>query len=219
MKGKTMKASTLTTIATLVLAVSAAGVHASANAQFSLKNPLAGATGGGGSSAAPANAGQVLRNTRDALLSFTNAQVDLLAALGGYENLAAQRELLAAMKSGDAAAAKKEELETIVKISKESQDEIDKKVVANAKLDAQQKSLAGKAMVEYVKGLSSTRKMATSVQDLAKNPASLMGEAGTAVYAAKEVPAVAAGAAGTTTKLVSYLSANGVATPKDDLGK
>jgi hypothetical protein len=212
-RGNTMKA---THLATFVLAAGVAGFHAGAQAQFSLKNPLAST---GSTTSAPANAGQVLRNTRDALLSFARAELGLSDALGGYNDLAAQRQLLDNMKSGDAAAVKKEEFEAIVTVHKSAQDHIDRKVAENAKLDASNRTMAGKAMVEYLKGLSSTRKMVSSVQDLGKNPASLMGEAGTALYVAKEVPSVATGAVSTTGKLVSYLTANGIDVPKDDLPK
>lgn len=190
-------------VAAAILAASAA--HLPASAQFPFKNPLA----AGGGSAAPANAGQVVRNTRDALLSFTKAELGLSQAIGGYTEYAAQQSLLDGMKTGDAAASK-DDLEKIIVIHKQAAAHIDKKVAENAALDANNKALAGKSMLEYVKGLLYTRKMVGSVQDLAKNPMSLGGDLGSALLLVKEMPPVAAGAASTTGKLFQYLGTNGV---------
>lgn len=198
-------------------------VHLPAHAQFSvgglMKNPLSSGSG----SAAPVNAGDALRNARNALLSFTKAELGLSAALGGYAELASQQQLLEGMKSGDAAASK-QDFENIMVAHKSASALIEKKAAENATLDASNKTLAGKSMVEYVKGLSSTRKVITSVQDLAKNPTSLGTDAGTVLYVAKEMPPVATGAATTTGTLFKYLSSNGVDMTEakkaaDDLGK
>lgn len=193
-------------IAAALLAACVGAACLPAGAQFSFKNPLGAIGGGGGSSA---NAGEVLRNTRDALLAFAKAEVGLSEALGGYAELAAQKQLLEGMKSGDAAV-KKEQFEAIVTIHKSASELIERKAGENAALDAQNKVLAGQSMVQYVQGLVSTKKLVGSVQGLAQNPASLAGDAGTAIYVAKEVPSIATGAGSTTTKLFKYLTANGV---------
>jgi hypothetical protein len=190
-------------VAAAVLA--AAAVHLPASAQFGFKNPLA----SGGGSAAPANASEVLRNTRDALLAFTKSELGLSQAIGGYAEYAAQERLLDGMKTGDAAASK-DDLEQIIVIHKQASAHIQQKVAENAVLDANNKALAGKSMLEYVKGLIYTRKMVGSVQDLAKNPMSLGGDMGSALLLAKEMPPVAAGAASTTGKLFTYMTTNGV---------
>lgn len=178
----------------------------------------------GSSSGSSTSAAEVLKNTRDSLLSFTNAEVGLAAALGGYTDLAAQQELLKGLKAGDAGAASKDDLKTLVTIHESASKEIDAKVAANEKLDAAQKKQAGQSMVEYVKGLISSKKTVSSLQDLAKNPASLGFDAGTVLYAAKEMPSVLAGGASSTSTLVKYLTANGVDTSEakklaTDLGK
>jgi len=192
-------------IAIAVLALSAAVVQAPASA-FSLGNPLASL---GGSSSSSANAGEVLRNTRDALVSFTKAEMGLSQALGGYADLTAQQQLVANMKTGDAAP-KKEDFEALVAIHKTAKELIDKKTGENAALDASNKSLAGKSMVEYIKGVVHTKKIAGSVQDLAKNPMAMVGDATTLLYVAKEVPTITASAASSTGNLMKYLSSNGV---------
>ncbi len=178
---------------------------------------------GGSSSGSSASAADVMKNTRDSLLSFTNAEVGLAAALGGYTDLAAQQELLKGLKAGDAAASK-DDLQTLVTIHESASKEINAKVAANEKLDAAQKKQAAQSMVEYVKGLISSKKTVGSLQDLAKNPASLGFDAGTVLYAAKEMPSVIAGGASSTSTLVKYLTANGVDTSEakklaTDMGK
>ncbi len=178
---------------------------------------------GGSSSGTSVNAAEVMKNTRNSLLSFTNAEIGLAAALGGYTELAAQQELLKGLKAGDAAA-NKDDLQTLVTIHESASKEINAKVAANDKLDAAQKKQAGQSMVEYVKGLISSKKTVSSLQDLAKNPASLGFDAGTVLYAAKEMPSVIAGGASSTSSLVKYLTANGVDTSEaknlaSDLGK
>jgi hypothetical protein len=193
-------------IAIAILAVSAAATHFSASA-FSLGNPLAAVTGK--SSAPAANPAEVLGNTREALLSFINAELGLSEALGGYEGLAAQQQLLANMKRGDAVASKSD-FEALVNVHKSANDLIETKTKENAAIDAKNKSLAAKSMVEYVKGLVYTRKMVGSVQDLAKNPMSIVGDATTVLYVAKEVPTIAVGAASSTGSLMKYLGSNGV---------
>lgn len=192
-------------IAAAMLAIGVISLHTGASAQFGLKNPLA-----SNNNAAPsANAGEVMRNTRDSMLSFAKAELGLSQALGGYADLAAQQKLLEGMKSGDVAA-KKEDFETIVTIHKSANELIEKKASENAAIDANNKALAGKSMVDYVKGLASTRKLIASVQGLAKNPMSLAGDAGSVMYVAKEVPGIASGAVSTTGKLMKYLGSNGV---------
>lgn len=201
----------------IALALGGASAHA-----FELpKMPSLGGGSSGGASSA--NAAEVMKNTRNSLYAFALAEAGLAGALGGYNELAGQQELLKNLKAGDAAA-KKDDFETLVTIHESASKAIEAKVAANEKLDANQKSLAGKSMVEYVKGLVSSKKTVSSLQDLAKNPASLGLEAGTVLYAAKQVPAVVVGGASSTSNLVKYLAANGVDTSEaknvaGDLGK
>ncbi|WP_024972613.1 hypothetical protein [Ralstonia pickettii] len=200
----------------VALALGGASAHA-----FELpKVPSLGGSSGGASTA---SAAEVMKNTRNSLYAFTKAEVGLAGALGGYTELAAQKELLNNLKAGDAAA-KKDDLQTLVTIHESASKEINAKVAANDKLDVSQKSLAAQSMVEYVKGLISSKKTVSSLQDLAKNPVSLGLEANTVLYAAKEVPSIVAGGASSTTTLVKYLTSNGVDTSEaknlaSDLGK
>jgi len=196
----------------LKLSVSAFAIaFAMGGAAHAFEMPKVPSLGGSSSSGSSASAADVLKNTRDSLLSFTNAEVGLAAALGGYNDLAAQQELLKNLKAGDAAASQ-DDLKTLVTIHESASKEIDAKVAANGKLDAAQKKQAQQSMVEYVKGLISSKKTVSSLQDLAKNPASLGFDAGTVLYAAKEMPSVLAGGASSTSTLVKYLTANGVDT-------
>lgn len=162
------------------------------------------------SSSAPAeSAGQVVSNSRNAILSFAMAKIGLLSAMGGYENLSAQREILKNMKTGDATASK-EELETIINVDKLTTEEISKKTTENAKLDAKSKVEAGKSMLEYVKGLAASKKMISSIQDVAKNPMAAAGNLGAITYLSKEMPGLLSSGSSTTSTLFKYLSANGV---------
>ena len=146
---------------------------------------------------------------RHPLPSFTKAQVQLAAAMGGYQDLASQQKLLDGLKSGDASA-KKDDIETIVGISKSASGEINRMAAANVQLDANNKTLAGASMVEYVKGLVASKKMVASVQDLAKNPVSMGTDAGAIVYVGKELPGIVSSGATSTNTLFKYLGSNGV---------
>jgi hypothetical protein len=184
------------------LALTAGAAHA-----WGLANVLPSASGGGGGSTA--NAGDVAKNARNALYSFVKSDLGLLAALGGYENLAANQKLLDGMKTGDAAASK-EDTETLVTLHNSMNPVIEAKTKENMKLDANNKALAGKSMVEYVKGLVSSKQLLSSVQDLAKNPMALGTDASNILYVAKELPGIVSGGVSTTSTLFKYLGANGV---------
>lgn len=167
--------------------------------------------GGAKNTGAPgASAADVARNTRNALHAFALAEIGLANALGDYNQYAAQMQLLEGMKKGDAAA-KKDEIETLVNIHKSAGAAIEQKVSANAKLSADSRTKAAKSMVEYLNGLVATKNLLASLQGVSKNPMSLTGGDGTAVlYAVKEIPGLVSGGASTTTTLFKYLGANGV---------
>jgi len=113
------------------------------------------------------------------------------------------------MKTGDAAASK-EDTETLVTLHNSMNPVIEAKTKENMKLDANNKALAGKSMVEYVKGLVSSKQLLSSVQDLAKNPMALGTDASNILYVAKELPGIVSGGVSTTSTLFKYLGANGV---------
>ena len=169
---------------------------------------LPGGTANAGA-ASTENAGDVVKNTRNSIYSFVKAELGLGSAMGGAEQLAAQQKLLDGMKTGDAAASK-EDLETLVSIHSSAKAEIDKKVAENAKLDAKNKTLASQSMVEYVKGLVSTKKLIASIQNVGKNPMALGANLGSVTYLAKETPGLVSSGASTTTTLFKYLGSNGV---------
>ncbi len=164
---------------------------------------------GNSSGGSTENAGDVVKNTRNTIFSFVKAKTGLLAAMGGSEQLAAQQKLLEGMKAGDAAASK-DDLETLVTIDKSATDEINKKVAANVKLDANNKAMAGSSMVEYIKGLVASKKLLSSIQNVAKNPMSLGANAGAVAYLAKELPGLLSSGTSTTSTLFKYLGSNGV---------
>jgi len=156
-----------------------------------------------------ASAAEVVKNTRNALFSFTVAKVGLAEALGGYNTLAADQKLLEGMKNGDAAVTK-EQMQTYVSIGSSANVVIEAKAAENAKLDAGNKSKAARSMVDYVKALGSVRKTLASLQGLAKNPMALGSDTGSAMFAVKELPSLLSGGASTTATLFKYLGANGV---------
>jgi hypothetical protein len=179
--------------------------------------------GGSSSAKAGANSGDLVVNTSTAIVAFTTAQVELADALGGYAELANLRQQLANMKNGDASGIK-DNMETVVKINKDLNDKIDQKIKEGAKLDSTQKKKAAVAMVAYVQGLVSSKRMISSIQDVAKNPLSLGNNAGAAIYMVKELPGIVSNGAGTTSSLFKYLAANGVDTSAakkaaSDMGK
>jgi hypothetical protein len=156
-----------------------------------------------------ASAAEVAKNTRNALVAFTAAELGLLEALGGYDKLSAMQKQVEGMQKGDAGV-NTDQLQAAVDIHKSASAEIDKKLAENAKLDAGQKNLAAKSMVAYVQGLVSTRQTLGSLQGLAKNPMSLGSDAGTVLFAVKELPGMVSGGVSTTGTLFKYLGANGV---------
>ena len=156
-----------------------------------------------------ASAAEVAKNTRNALVAFTAAELGLLQALGGYEKLSAMQKQVEGMQKGDAGV-NTDQLQAAVDIHKSASAEIDRKLAENAKLDASQKSMAAKSMLAYVQGLASTRQTLSSLQGLAKNPLSLGSDAGPVLFAVKELPGMVSGGVSTTGTLFKYLGANGV---------
>ncbi len=201
-----MKSATHTKIALILMAI---GFSAGAYAQFNVPS-MPGKSASGGSAPAE-NSGDVVKNARNSMASFVKAKLGLIEAMGGSEELAAQKKLLEGLKQGDAAASQ-EDLETIVSLDKATGDMINKKTSENSKLDAKNKSTASKSMVEYVNGLVSTKKLVGSVSNLSKNPMSLGSNMGSVTYLAKELPNVVSSGTSTTSTLFSYLSSNGVDT-------
>lgn len=198
MKISTITKSSLVSVALLFSVAS--------HAQFSLPGM------GKSSSNAPAESpSDVVKNARNTLTSFVKAKLGLIEAMGGAEDLASQKKLVEGLKIGDAAATK-EELETLVSLDKNTTDLISKKSAENAKLDAKNKTLASQSMLEYVKGLVSSKKLINSVTGLSKNPMSLGTSLGAVTFLAKEMPGIVSSGAGTTSTLFTYLNSNGVDT-------
>ena len=176
---------------------------------FELKVPKL--DGGSTSSASTENPSEVVKNARNSMASFVTAKLGLIEAMGGSEELAAQKKLIEGLKKGDAAASK-EDLETIVSLDKATGDMINKKTAENAAIDAKNKELAGKSMVEYVKGLVSTKKLMGSISNLSTNPMSLGSSATSVIYLAKELPSVVSSGASTTSTLFTYMKSSGIDT-------
>lgn len=176
---------------------------------FGLGDALSIAGVGSSNSNNSADNNNIVVNARNTLYSFAKAEAGLAAAMGGYEELASQQKLLEGMKAGDSNPSK-DEVATLVNIHKSASEAINKKMAENAKLDANNKKLAASSMVEYVKGLVSSKKLATSVQGITQNPIALGQNAGAVIYMAKELPSIVSGGASTTTALFKYLGASGV---------
>lgn len=192
---------------TISLAFSAAS-----HAQFGLPS-LPGMSKSGGSAAPAEKAEDVVKNARNSLVSFVKAKLGLIEAMGGSEDLAAQKKLLDGLQKGDAAAST-DELKTIVSLDKATGDMINKKSAEHAKLDAKNKTLASQSMLEYVNGLVSAKKMVGSVTNLSKNPLSLGSNMGAVSFLASELPTIVSSASSTTSTLFEYLNSNGVDTSK-----
>ena len=202
-----MKTSSLLKPALLSLMVA---FSAGANAQFSLSGMVS-KIAGGGTSAPIENAGDLVRNARNSMASFVKAKLGLIEAMGGSDELTAQKKLLEGLKQGDAAASK-EDLETIVSLDKATGEMIAKKSADNAKLDSANKATASKSMLEYVGGLVHAKKLVNSVANLSNNPMSIASNLGAVTYLSKELPSVVSSGVNTTTTLFTYLNSNGVDT-------
>lgn len=207
-----MKKIILVSIFTALSTLAVSSVYA----QFSLP--------GLGASKQPAeNPGDVVKNSRNALLSYENSKVSLLEAMGASQQVAAQKQTLSGIQSGDAGNSK-DDLETIVKTDASTTELLNKKMAENTKMDAQGKQSASKAMVQYVGGLVSSKKLIGSIQSLAKNPVALGANMNTIAYLGKELPGVVSSGVTTSSALFKYLGSNGVDLTEakkasDDLGK
>jgi hypothetical protein len=161
---------------------------------------------------APAPTGaSVTRDAQIALVSFASSQLGLAKALGGYDELAAQQQLIEGLKAGDVAATK-DTLATAVTVSKAANDAINQKVAENTKLSAENRKLVASSTVEYVRGLVASRNLIASVQGLARNPVALGADASNILYLGKQLPSIVTSGTSTTASLFKYLSANGVDT-------
>jgi hypothetical protein len=168
-----------------------------------------GVGGGGGAAKSTETAAQVVVKARLALVAFTSAQLQLLDAINGTNSFEAQKKTLDALSKGDASASQ-DDLKTVVSISKDASDMLSQKLTENAKLDAKNKSAAGKAMVNYVIALVSTKSLIGSVQNLASNPMSAGTELGTLTFLVSQLPGIVTNGVSSTTSLFKYLTANGV---------
>jgi hypothetical protein len=162
-----------------------------------------------GSSSGGVDPAGFVKETRNALYSYAKSEAGLASALGGYTDLAAQQKLLEGLKVGDAAA-DKDQIETLITIHKSASEAIDKKMAENTVIDSKNKKLAAKSTAEYVKALIATTKLVASGQGLAKNPIALGLNAGSVLYAVKNLPAIIKSGTSNTVTLFKYLSANGV---------
>jgi hypothetical protein len=198
-----MKKITITVLAALL----SLGATSSQAIDFGKVPGLGNKSGNNGS--AGASAAEVAKNTRNALVAFTAAELGLLEALGGYDKLSGMQQQVAGMQKGDAGVST-EQMKTTVDIHKSASAEIDRKLAENATLDANQKKMAAKSMLAYVQGLASTKQTLSSLQGLSKNPMSLGSDAGTVLFAVKELPGMLSGGVSTTGTLFKYLGANGV---------
>lgn len=177
------------------------------HAQFGLSSLLA--LGKSSGSAQMESTEDVVIKARNSLTSFVKAKIGLIEAMGGSEDLEAQKKLLEGLKVGDGAATKAD-LETVVSLDKATTDMINKKSAEHAKLDAKNKALASQSMLEYVNGLISAKKLLSSVSGLSKNPISLGMNLGAVTYLGTELPNIVYSGASTTTTLFTYLNSNGV---------
>lgn len=168
-----------------------------------------GPLGGASKSSSTASPKQVARDAQNALYRFVKAEMGLAAAFGGYEALAANQQLLEGMKQGDITSTK-EDVDQLIKLHKSASEAIGKKIADNAKLDAAQKEQAGKATLDYVRGLLETKKLVGSLKDLTKNPAAIGLDAAPLVALGKDLPGVVSGGISTTNALIKYMTSNGV---------
>jgi hypothetical protein len=192
--------------ATLILIVASLNTGAYG---FELKVPKL--NGGSSGSASTENPGEVVKNARNSMASFVKAKLGLIEAMGGSEELAAQQKLIEGLKKGDAAATK-EDLETIVSLDKATGDMIKKKTAENTVIESKNKQLAGKSMVEYVKGVVATKQLMGSISKLSSNPMSLGSSATSVIYLAKELPSVISSGTSTTSTLFTYMKSSGIDT-------
>jgi hypothetical protein len=171
------------------------------------KLPIGGGKDAGAGSGASAN--DVAKNTRDAMIAFADAKLGLLDALGGYENLSADRKLAEGQQKGDAGVST-DQIKTLVSLDKTATAALNERLASNTQLDAAQKKKAAQSVLVYVKALDSTRKSLLSLQGVARNPLALGSNAGPILLAVKEMPGLVSGGVSTTGALFQYMGANGV---------
>jgi hypothetical protein len=143
------------------------------------------------------------------MIAFADAKLGLLDALGGYENLSADRKLAEGQQKGDAGVST-DQIKTLVSLDKTATAALNERLASNTQLDAAQKKKAAQSVLVYVKALDSTRKSLLSLQGVARNPLALGSNAGPILLAVKEMPGLVSGGVSTTGALFQYMGANGV---------
>ncbi|NTW52454.1 MAG: hypothetical protein HGB22_07695 [Chlorobiaceae bacterium] len=161
-----------------------------------------GIRGGNGGS----NVSQVVFDCGIALDLYLDAQVLLIRAIAGKEELAARQATIDFVENGDAKKASNDEK---AKMGRELDESLNRVVAENRPLDDHQKRLATEGALRYVIAVSRTYKLVGSVSRIDVKAIGIFDAPGV-LYLINNLPAVASNAVSTTGKLFKYLSANNV---------
>jgi hypothetical protein len=162
------------------------------------------AVSGGGNS--KSNVGQVVGDCSIALDLYLDAQVLLIRALAGKEELAARQATIDFVQNGDA---KKASNQDKAKMGRELDESLNNVMAENKPLDDHQKRLATEGALRYVVAVSKTSKLVGSLSHVDVKSIGIFDAPGV-LYLINNLPAVVSNSVSTTGKLFKYLSANNV---------
>ena len=152
------------------------------------------------------NVNQVVFDCSVALDLYLDAQVLLIQAIAGKEELAARQATIDFVQNGSAKKASNEEK---AKMGRELDESLNRVVAENKPLDDHQKRLATEGALRYVVAVSRTYKLVGSLSSVDVKAVGIFDAPGV-IYLVNNLPAVAGNAVSTTGKLFKYLSTNNV---------
>jgi hypothetical protein len=161
---------------------------------------------GGSGGKSGSNINQVVVDCSVALDMYLDAQVLLIRAIAGKEELAARQATLDFVQNGDA---KKASNQDKAKMGRELDESLNRIVLENKPLDEHQKRLATEGALRYVLAVSRTSKLVGSVSNIDVKAIGIFDAPGV-LYLINNLPAVVTNSVSTTGKIFKYLSANNV---------
>ncbi|NTU58737.1 MAG: hypothetical protein HGB00_07435 [Chlorobiaceae bacterium] len=159
-----------------------------------------------GSSGDRSNVRQVVFDCSVALDLYLDAQVLLIQAIAGKEELAARQATIDFVQNGDAKKASNEEK---ARMGRELDESLNHIMEENRPLDDHQKRLATEGALRYAIAVSRTSKLVGSLSRIDVKAIGIFDAPGV-LYLINNLPAVVSTSVSTTGKLFKYLSANNV---------
>lgn len=159
-------------------------------------------------SATDASVAQTVAACAVSLRNFNDAQDLLLNAIAKKEEVAASKNELQQVGSGDNSV---KAVKKLVQNSETKQEMIKKKIAENQPLDAEQKKLAAIAAISYAKAIVGTANLVGKVKSINTSSLSITDAPGI-LFLVKNIPSLVLRSVSASGTVFKYLSANGVST-------